>query len=323
MRVHHEIPRTVVFVGTEASGRFVPVGSGFLGGVTLNDVHFPFLVTADHVVDLIKADEIAVRLNRKDAEPLVVRIPKAHKFGDHRNDIALFGFTWPGNIEHNAVHLSRAEHEDRQKALMLPGIGDEVATVGLYASHYGYTRNVPVVRIGNIARMPDEEQVRSTRGYCSAYLIETRSIMGLSGSPVFLNVPRIKVEQNGELKTLSGDGVGAYPIGMMVGYHLVRSAEDQIAIPHDEDSQPGPDTDERNTGFAVVIPFEAILDIMETAPVKRSIEKGAEAFHANLKVRPAGATPVLDDEEVAKRRDEALKRALATPPKPKTKPDAV
>jgi hypothetical protein len=323
VRVHQEIPRTVVFIGTDAGGAFIPVGTAFLGAYRYKDLHFPMLVTADHVLDLIKSDYISVRINRKGMEAAVIHVHKSLKFSDYRNDIAVIPLGLPSGTDHLYVHLNREDFEERKKTLAAPDIGDEVATVGLYASHHGYTKNVPVVRIGNIARMPDDERVRSTRGECSAYLIETRSIMGLSGSPVFLNVAPIKVDEGGELRFLSG-GNNHFPIGMMLGYHLVRSAEDQIAVPHSDDYEPGPDTDERNTGFAVVIPFEKILEVVESDVMKEDMDRSAAKHFSQVKVRPAGAAPSTPDEqEIAKRRDEALARALNTPPKPKTKPDSV
>ena len=75
--------------------------------------------------------------------------------------------------------------ETFKEAVWLPTVGDEVATVGLYTSHHGHTKNIPVVRVGHISMLPDEP-VMSTRGYVEAYLVEVRSIVGLSGSPVYI-----------------------------------------------------------------------------------------------------------------------------------------
>ena len=52
------------------------------------------------------------------------------------------------------------------------GIGDEVFVTGLFRGHTGRQRNVPIVRVGNIAAMP-EEKVRTSRGDCLAYLIQS------------------------------------------------------------------------------------------------------------------------------------------------------
>src|SRR5262249_41522483 len=127
-----------------------------------------------------------------------------------------------------SILLNRAEFEAIKKDIWNPGLGDEVATIGLYTSQYGQAKNVPVVRIGHIAMLPDEP-VASHRGYVKAYLIETRSIAGLSGSPVFVNLPLTRMNENGKIEVR--DGVGVILIGISIGYHLVRSKEDQISVP--------------------------------------------------------------------------------------------
>jgi hypothetical protein len=65
------------------------------------------------------------------------------------------------------------------------GIGDAVFITGLFSHHPGKARNLRVIRVGNIAAMPDEP-VKTQRGEMEAYLIEARSLGGLSGSPVFV-----------------------------------------------------------------------------------------------------------------------------------------
>jgi hypothetical protein len=59
--------------------------------------------------------------------------------------------------------------------------------MGLFKSHYGEQRNIPIIRIGNIAALPEEPVQTHYCGPTDAYLVEVRSIAGLSGSPVFKN----------------------------------------------------------------------------------------------------------------------------------------
>jgi hypothetical protein len=66
------------------------------------------------------------------------------------------------------------------------GEGDDLFAVGLFAHHYGNKKNHPIIRTGNIAMMPDEPIPTSKFGDMEVYLIESRSISGLSGSPVFV-----------------------------------------------------------------------------------------------------------------------------------------
>jgi hypothetical protein len=63
------------------------------------------------------------------------------------------------------------------------GIGNEVAFAGLFVNHHGKKRNEPIVRFGNICGIPSEP-VSTKAGDIEAYLVESRSVGGLSGSPV-------------------------------------------------------------------------------------------------------------------------------------------
>ena len=74
----------------------------------------------------------------------------------------------------------------------LVGIGDMVYTVGLFKLMSGRNRNLPIVHTGNIAMLPGDERVPihdwekpKGRRWVEAYLVESQSLDGLSGSPVF------------------------------------------------------------------------------------------------------------------------------------------
>jgi len=193
------------------------------------------------------------------------------------------------------VLIDRADYNAIMQETWQPGLGDEVAVVGLYTSHHGLTKNIPIVRIGHIAMMPDEP-VMSTRGEVQAYLVEVKSIVGLSGSPVYINIPPLRViNRKLEILDTNDKGPGAICIDMMLGYHLVSSREDQIVVP---DQQTGSQEeikekfslDERNTGFGVVVPIERIFDIMESDAVKQAMDRALAKPQNNTRVRPASAS---------------------------------
>src|SRR5208282_1267375 len=70
------------------------------------------------------------------------------------------------------------------------GIGDDTVLVGRLIGHDGKLRNVPTIRAGIIAQMPDfDNPVETEVGAQEAYLVETRPISGYSGSPVFVWIP--------------------------------------------------------------------------------------------------------------------------------------
>ena len=148
------------------------------------------IITARHVIDkLVKrgVEEIWLRLNNKSGTfqwlPTKKSDWKSPK--DKSLDIAiLFGFL----KEADHFYLDREWALTPEKAQELSvGVGDEIFITGLFSYYTGKPRNVPIVRRGNLAAYPEEKiQVEEFREM-DAYLIEARSIGGLSGSPVFYN----------------------------------------------------------------------------------------------------------------------------------------
>src|SRR5207244_524977 len=67
------------------------------------------------------------------------------------------------------------------------GVGDEVFMIGRFVNHEGRQKNTPTVRFGNLAMMPHEKILDEETGLKQeSFLIETRSIPGCSGAPVFI-----------------------------------------------------------------------------------------------------------------------------------------
>jgi hypothetical protein len=306
LRVHPSTWRSVVYVGLQAHGNFTPIGTGFCAGVEHRGNRFFFFITADHVVDMISGDTVYIRMNKKDGNAgSPIPIDKKLKIPglDRSHDLAIFPVP-PLHEGYDAdyVFMGPGDFEKILEEVWRPQPGDEVATIGLYTSHHGHTKNIPVVRVGHIAMLPNEP-VMSTRGYVEAYLVETRSILGLSGSPVCITIPPMRVV-DGKIQILD-TGLGAICIGMMLGYHLSASVDDQIVVPvHQETEQQieeGHDEsgdklslEERNTGFAVVLPIERILEVMESEPVRKAMDDTISKTKG--RVRPAGV-PVVERPE--------------------------
>lgn len=74
-------------------------------------------------------------------------------------------------------------HKSENQWLKIPkiGIGESVTTIGKFAFHGGKSANYPVARFGHISMLPKEP----IDGHYS-FLVETHSIGGMSGSPVFI-----------------------------------------------------------------------------------------------------------------------------------------
>lgn len=132
-----------------------------------------------------------------------------------------------------------------------------------------------------------DEKVRGPAGsYIYAYLVELRTIAGLSGSPVFVNNPPTEV-RDGRMFVMSNNGVtGFSPLGMLLGYHVVESREDIIAA-DSGNLEKALSSDERNTGFGIVVPFERILEILESDDAIRLMDCAIDKFEKASPFREA------------------------------------
>ena len=272
MRLPDEILKSVAFLGIEGpEGNFVPYGTALVARYPYKGRSFPFLVTAAHVVHQIRGETVSIRMNRTDGSAGIIMGPKRlaiiHK--DPAVDIALLSMPASSDIyDFRYFDISR-EGLERSRNVWPYDIGDEISTVGLYTSHYGATKNLPVVRTGNIAMMPSEP-VQTNAGYVRAYLVEARSLAGLSGSPVFANVPALTPSQKNQHAIEIRDQPLVSLIGIMLGYHVVSSAEDQIPAPDER-----PLLESRNTGLGVVAPIETVLDLLES-------DQATQRFNASI-----------------------------------------
>jgi hypothetical protein len=100
---------------------------------------------------------------------------------------ALFIPIVPGTNIHSVAIENFATDAVIQKESI--GLGDDVFAIGLFTRKAGDDRNIPIMRTGIIASMPHEPlEASESEDTYNAYLVELRSIGGLSGSPVFVNL---------------------------------------------------------------------------------------------------------------------------------------
>jgi hypothetical protein len=196
MRIRDEILNTVAFLCVPVAGdsgqKWKYGGTGFFVGIE-NEINpklqHPYFVTARHCVrEAEKIGQLHIRMNRHDgkADPLPVSGPWMLP-DDPSIDIAViaamppretFSYQWLGT----ALFLT-----DEQASKSGIGPGDELFMAGLFTARSGQQRNLPIVRTGIIAAMPDEPIFDEKTGQeFRSYVAEVRSIGGLSGSPVFV-----------------------------------------------------------------------------------------------------------------------------------------
>jgi hypothetical protein len=162
------------------------------------------------------------------------------------------------------------------------GPGEELSIVGLFRTHHGVDRMIPVVRTGHLAVMREEPVKTKYCGYVDAYLIEAMSIGGLSGSPVFVNMAPMRIV-NG--KAIFTKGKQFYLLGLMHGHFDVTNLNEDVVSDSD-----GGSLASINAGLGVVIPAEKIVDTIAHPEYVKMRKQGRE------KAQKDGAKPDLSDE---------------------------
>lgn len=218
-----------------------------------------FYFTARHVIDAIRGkglDEVHIRFNLVDGtsrwQPSHLEQWKTHP--SQNVDVAILLAGIEANHDHLAISGVLGANKD-VFAEEEVGAGDEVFMTGLFRHHVGENRNIPIIRVGNLAAM-NEEPVSTRLGAMDAYLIEARSIGGLSGSPVFLKLGPVR-RLGGKVKFAEGTTIRF--IGMIHGHYDENWNNDEGNQRRDDLS-----VERVNTGIAIVIPKHTLLDAVDT-----------------------------------------------------------
>jgi hypothetical protein len=264
VRVPDNILKGVAYIGEVAGhdelgnayGDFQ--GTGFF--VQVPSQHFPttsfvYVVTAKHVLTDIKND-VYILLNGKDGGVKQLKSIGPEWWthpSDKSADVAVRQVGFQDDVDLLAVQIKDFISPEEIKAgQVVPG--DEVFMAGLFSPAPGIKRNLPVTRHGNIAMLPDE-QIQTEFGFADVYLVEARSIGGLSGSPVFVRPPlRYGIEMP-KGTTAYFDAIGQFRLlGLMHGHWDVKESEiNKTDIEHDRKRGV-------NLGVGIVVPALKILE---------------------------------------------------------------
>lgn len=153
------------------------------------------------------------------------------------------------------------------------GIGDETVSVSLFGFKGKARSPVPILRVGNIAMVPPHK-VQSEFGEVEGYLIESRSLSGFSGAPVF-------VRESVRLADVAGpSGERTRPfatgnirlLGVMHGHWELEGTERGL-----------------NTGIAIVVPSHKIIDLFASPAFREAMEGHAQDRRARLRQAARGS----------------------------------
>ena len=262
--------KTIAFVCTkDKDGTIIPRGTAFLVGHSDKFKVQMYAVTAKHVLEQIyfknplsklvltfngeeKLEEMEIPVEQWSYHPdeagqnVDVAIARFNYKPPH-SDKPIFKNPWSVKCWMSDSLITISGNQRELEA------GLEVGLTGLFVHHKGTSKNIPIVRVGNIAAMPQKD-VSTRIGLITALLVEVRSVGGLSGSPVFTILPDGKV----------------WLLGLVHG-HFDQRASDPDSVTEDACLQ----EEKINSGIAIVVPADKIRETLK--PLIDSDFYGADA----------------------------------------------
>ena len=295
------------FLGVPVEHGFCAEGTGFFVRIDLDGLGFDYIVTCRHVVrpfaslrDATPNDApIWIRINRKTKLPFLFKTRRCDWIC-HENrgiDVCVYPFDEESVEEPNELQFATLTESiiltpQREKRFGL-SLGDEIFIAGCFVGRVGEKKNIPVIRLASIAAMPDEP-VWGGSPSRPAYLIETRSLGGVSGSPFFLHLYPDRISGR---RPLGSDGKGGiiapyFLVGMMQGLHSGQYAGEFIG--KDDDETIVPKDADFNAGIAIGIPVAQIMEVIYRPDLVEARMATVRAKQAASGYKPAAAQPQMD-----------------------------
>ena len=133
--------------------------------------------------------------------------------------------------------------------------GDSVLFTGLFVQFLGQVKLEPIVREGKIAMIPDEQVPTTLRTLGDIYLVDAHVFGGNSGSPMLVNLA-------GQRYDGLTAGYNYRLLGLISGYMQETTDFKLQAVA----SYAG--TVVANSGIAIVVPAQQILELLNSAPLQ-------------------------------------------------------
>jgi hypothetical protein len=247
-------------------------GCGFIVGVfskTRPDKFYLHVVTNAHVID---NGNRFVRVNTKDGKVAVIDADPAEWIVGIEDDLAVCPAELPANAEFMAImpDVFIDETCTIEDWPIFPG--DDVVMYGRFITHDGKQRNEPVVRFGNISMMPNPNATVRVNGRDQlAFLVESRSHGGFSGSPAFVKLAQPRLMDDATFDKKGWIPLGLKFLGVDCGHLPVWSqARDQPHAGGDKIDNTFTDT---NSGISIVIPAWRLAKLIEDERLVRERER--------------------------------------------------
>jgi hypothetical protein len=272
VRIQDELRRGIGFLGFDMDNAEMYKASCFAIYVKSGRIRNSYLVTAKHNLINLAGKQCFVRMTTKGREPIRVELGNRrwyyHPTEEGATDVAVLPFreiaewgSWP-EINDTVT--------DEDIATGRVGCGDEGFIVGLFSALPGETKNIPIYRSCHIAAMELSDPVRmrakDVQEPMECYLVEARSIGGLSGSPVFT----VSNPQTGT--DYEPDPAIKHPQGFQARQYMPRDSGNWLLLGlvhgHWDVSRGqlskmmGVEDDEVNSGIAVVVPAKKIAETL-------------------------------------------------------------
>jgi hypothetical protein len=163
--------------------------------------------------------------------------------------------------------------------------------VGRFLNHEGKQRNLPSVRFGNIAQMPNEKIRQEFRNNFDqeSFLVECRAIGGFSGSPVFVYIAEYENEWRPAALPRIAGGLPPRLLGIEWG---ILSKWEPVCDAHGRPvGRPQPDSlqVDTNSGMMGVVPAWKLAEILNLPIFADQRKKDEDEFFASGAAAPASA----------------------------------
>lgn len=277
MRVPDTIRKCVIFIcHKNENEEYIPGGTGFFLAVKLKQSIFSYLITAKHVIQdcskLSPDNKIYLRANSIYGGTYIISSHEKDWYTHPINeaiDVAVANLQpTKDKFDHRVLSTNmglKIEHLEDEEV----GLGDEVFITGLFLRYSGKEKNIPIIRVGNIAAFPDEE-IETRYGKIPLYLLESRSIGGLSGSPVFVHKPGLLFDKAEGTLSINTDWHRL--IGIIHGHWNQKI----FRIPQSSALSYSVQSEAVNMGIAMITPYDYILEVINHPDLVKQREESAD-----------------------------------------------